>query len=180
MKRFVLKVLRFTVCVSTIFCCVACEDNSDINVETFNETTHPQSIIITELNSPYYGIDVKITATEIKTIIHPSKDNRVIVGVRFIVENISDGNYHFRARGNTSFVDSVITSDVAKTSLFSESGEPENLQGGELTSGKSSIGYRCVEASIDSNSVEFRFEVNYSQNEYISFVFEIPLITEDE
>lgn len=128
---------------------------------------------ITELNVPYEGECLKITATDFQ--IKRTKDFLFIEGstaasVHFEAENISDDTFTLSMDNVTVYTDDVLldTGDV-KSALF-----------GELLAGKKSAGYLEFTVPDNTNTVEIVIRESTdgdSDDSYVSFRFEVPAVT---
>lgn len=141
----------------------------------FNKTNNANVITVTELNETYTG-DLIITATDIKVIANPYKEdsNNIVVGVRFEITNNSDINYS-SIRDITTYVDDVKVSE-RYDSLFN--GYNEDLYHAGVVPGKKVMGYVTATATRDSQKVEILFEEPsyYTNAKIISFIFDIPTV----
>lgn len=137
-----------------------------------------KSTIITELNETYTG-DLIITATDIRTIKKPEDDEKILVGVRFIVENNSSSPHSIYARYLHCYVDDIETAvplDVRQYFKDYINAENETLHA-TIYPGKKALGYEVVEAKKTSKQVEFIFDLP-SYEKTVSFIFNIPPIEE--
>ena len=162
MVQSVFRIFTTAVCFLVLFSFSACN----------NATTKE----IKELNTPYNGSVLKITATEIKAIPKPSESDRIIIGVRFIVENISNEDFYLSGKIMSTYVDDV-TTDETGSAYFDKPGESF---GGHIASGKRTEGYRCVDVSKDAKFVEFYFRETYSPTKTAVFIFEVPSVEQDQ
>ena len=159
LKRF-FQIFVLVLCVSAMFSCTACNSTNKV----------AESEAITELNSPNEDAVLKITATDIKTVRDEDGDG-IIVGVRFVVENVFNEDYYLSGRMQSAYVDDIAADKSYKYRLFDDS---ETTLGGRIAPGKRSEGYWCVEAPKDAEVVEFRFRTDYSSATYLVFIFDIP------
>ena len=53
----------------------------------------PESEPITELNQQYEGEVLKIFASDIQVVSDPFKNDSVIIGIRFVIENASEKDF---------------------------------------------------------------------------------------
>ena len=128
---------------------------------------------ITELNQPYNGSVLKITATEIKAVESPSGTNdEIIIGVKFVVENVSRKEWQQTRQGMTAYVDDVAQPQKYDTKHFSDSLE------GRIAPGKFTIGYYCVQASKNAKLIEIHFD-EVSNKKTAIFILDIPSIEQD-
>ncbi|MBQ7828154.1 MAG: hypothetical protein IJ386_07815 [Clostridia bacterium] len=128
---------------------------------------------ITELNVPYEGESLKITATEFQ--IKRTKDFLFIDGsttasVHFEAENVANDAFTLSMDNITIYTDDVLleTGDL-KSSLF-----------GELLSGKKSAGYLEFAVPDNTNTVEIVIRESTdaeADDSYASFKFEVPAVT---
>lgn len=128
---------------------------------------------ITELNVPYEGNSLKITATDFQ--IKRTKDFLFIdgsttVSVYFEAENISEGPVALSQDNITVYADDVLLdTDDLRSVLF-----------GELLAGKKSAGYLEFTVPDNTNTVEIAIRESGDLSEdaaYASFVFEVPAVT---
>ena len=171
MKNKFLRTLCILLCGVCILSCAACNFSDDIPNSTSSDVTETEPVIITELNQSYNGSILKITATDIKAI-HDSGTDNIIVGVKFIVENVSNNDFYLSGKNTSAYVDDVTTSENGGY-LFDASGKE---LGGNIAPGKRSEGYRSVCCSRNAKVVEFSFEESYNLSQNVFFAFDLSAI----
>ena len=156
----ILGILIIIVLFAGAACLFAC------NPPDHPDPPEPSITTITELNQPYEGSVLRITATEIETINYPS--GGMVVSIKFVVENVSKSESRL-IWGNDmeGYIDDVATS---QTFII---GYPD-LIGQTIAPGKRAEGYYCLPCSKDAKIIEVRIrDAKYSE-QFAVFVFDIP------
>lgn len=131
----------------------------------------PESEPITELNQQYEGEVLKIFASDIQVVSDPFKNDSVIIGIRFVIENASEKDFFLGPSSFSAYIDDIVTQGQTTTN-FNEAGEELH---GNIAPGKSVAGYYSVNASKSADKVEIRIEEIF-ERKYATFIFDIPPI----
>ena len=162
MYKLSIRILSIFSIICILFC-VSCGTNQS---RSSNNVTY-----ITKLDETFEGKYLKITATNIIT--YPSYDSSgsdLIVGVRFIIQNISDEDYSFNAKNISAHVDNV---SAQFSTLYPLANSNESLWGVIMPEGYAK-GYCYVNAPKGAKTVQIRITDDYFKRTFASFVFDIP------
>jgi len=161
MNKFTLRFFSLFLCCIGIFFCTSCND----------EQTSPSSpVMITELNTPYEGKHLKVTATEIKAVQNPTENHKIIVSVHFVVENISNENFSYYRGDIKAYVNN--TSVIQYTDIESIPGK--DLGFASLAPGKHTSGYFCLNIPEDTEVIELYFTEYTNIQTNAIFKFDVP------
>ncbi len=132
--------------------------------------------VITELNQPYQGNNIRIIATDIKSINTSSSNEQIIIGVKLVVENTSDKEEYLGPSLITAYVDDTTTQRISSGD-FDKDGEGLF---GEIAPGKRMTGYYCVNASKNARQIELQISESYffTNKQKVVFIFDIPPVEE--
>lgn len=165
MNKSIMRVFSILLCSICVFYCTSC----DSSFWDGTESAKSESVTITQLNQPFEGNCIKITADETQIMYDPSEDE-TLLGIKFTIENISNENYRFRIGTVSAFLD-----NAAIINDHINSFQP-SLKSMSLSPGKYLSGYYVIPIKTDSKKIEIYFEEN-SVNTVI-FQFDIPPIEE--
>ena len=126
--------------------------------------------MITELNTPYEGKHLKVTATEIKAVQNPTENHKIIVSVHFVVENISNENFSYYRGDIKAYVNN--TSVIQYTDIESIPGK--DLGFASLAPGKHTSGYFCLNIPEDTEVIELYFTEYTNIQTNAIFKFDVP------
>ncbi len=161
MNKFTLRFFSLLFCCIGIFFCTSCND----------EQTSPSSpVMITEINTPYEGKHLKVTATEIKAVQNPTESHKIIVSVHFVVENISNENFSYYRGDIKAYVNN--TSVIQYTDIESIPGK--DLGFASLAPGKHTSGYFCLNIPEDAEVIELYFTEYTNIHTNAIFKLDIP------
>ena len=169
MNKFTLRFFSLLLCCIGIFFCTSCND----------EQTSPSSpVIITEINTPYIGDHLKITATEIKAVQNPTESHQISVGIYWIVENISNEEFSYKNGSLVAYVNNESVERDYGYSLFSNFGK--ELSYASLAPGKHTSGYFCVNIPEDAEIIEIHYTEWMNMQTSAIFKFDIPPVESAE
>jgi len=124
---------------------------------------------IMELNQPYEGSALKITATEIKTAPASYENDKIVIGVKFDIENVSSKDSRFSVSSISPYVDDVAVSNTYGSDFG------DHLSSATIAPGKRALGYFYVKAPKDAEIIELHYRDNYAINGGSAvFIFDIP------
>lgn len=153
-----------------ILCVIAFFSLWEVSSKKTNNTS--SLFTITELDKPYVGKTIKVTATEIKTTQNPTLSDQMFIGVYFTIENICNEEILFRDSDITAYVDNISTiiypGGVFGKDLFSTT----------LIPGKQTSGFFCVNAPKNAKIIELYIEEHDNNKKVAVFTFDIPPIKE--
>ena len=161
MKNKILRTLCILLCGVCILSCAAC------NFPGTGVTP------ITELNQPFKSSVIEITATEIKAIPDPEQEGNTLVGVNFVVENVSNKDFYIPGNINT-YVDNVLMSDTFSARMFGKNSR-DLMSRAILAPQKSTIGYYCVHVPKDTKNIEIH--IDWIESIPIVFNLEVPVVS---
>ena len=173
--------MRFLLILLLALClfCSSCDSTSSPKLDAKSNKNN-----ITELNVTYEGESLKITATDITAtdiFLSEHMDTLIMVGVKFVIENISNSDYYVKD-GETveALIDNTIESIFMLNPLNLLSSENnEYLLEKAIAPGTRSEGYCSIFTYKETQTVNFRFLDGYDSNDYIYFTFDIPPINTD-
>lgn len=161
MNKFTLRFFSLFLCCIGIFFCTSCNDK---------QTSPSSPVMITELNTPYEGKHLKVTATEIKAVQNPTESHKIIVSVHFVVENISNENFSYHRGDIRAYVNN--TSVIQYTDIESILGK--DLGFASLAPGKHTSGYFCLNIPEDTEVIELYFTEYTNIQTNAIFKFDVP------
>ena len=170
MLRFVNKILCIVICITIMISCTACQTGA-------SKTT------ITELNKIFKNSKMKITATDIKAVknesgvsdeLSGSKD--IIIGVEFLVENISIEEFYFGTKSMP--IQAYIGDFEAEQAISGTFGSVADLMG-KIVPGKKLIGYYSAYAPKDTEKIEIHIRTEYLPDKYAVFILDVPSVDEE-
>ena len=128
---------------------------------------------ITGLDQPYEHNGLKITATNVEVAASPDSSDQIIVGVRWIFENVSEEKRYVNDVNATAYINDI---PVERTSnVFNLT---EELFYGKLLPGKRTVGYYCVEVSRGAKQIELNYCDTSISKVDVTFILDIPPVEE--
>ncbi len=169
-------ILRRIFCLILVvgFCLNLCACVEEIPSKEIAEASSKVEVVeeIFGLNETAVFSDLKFTATEIvesdgEDFFTPEKNN-VFVGVKFIVENISDSDQSV----STLLLFEGYSDDVkAEYSFSAACAFDEGTLDGTIAPGKKLVGWYALEVPKDWSNIELHVQSNWLSNNPAKFVF---------
>lgn len=170
MKKLLLLLLCFALCLSTAACATAPEKETNSAMQTNPSVQGPQTF---GLNESAVFSKLKFTATELvqsegEDFFTPSAGN-IFVGIHFTIENISDEE---QTISSLLLFDSYADDVKAGLSVSASCVFDDGTLDGSIAPGKKLIGWYAIEVPANWQTIELQVQANIWSNSSATFVFQ--------
>ena len=124
---------------------------------------------VTALDEPCESALLKVTATDIKTILHPVRPDALVIGVHFVVENVGEDSFYLSGKDIAAYADDVSVNESSYAYKFKDT---QASLFGDLVPGKRSQGYYCIDIPKEAQTIEIHFQDLYGDS---IAIFRLPV-----